>query len=54
MVEAGLDAGLLLIPAPSARRGVWGVPVPTDTAGVERIRVDVTTRRPVARVELRA
>lgn len=52
MVEAGLDAGLLLVPArmPDGSCGVFLVA--SDADGVNRVRVDVTTGRPVARVEL--
>ena len=52
MVEGGLDAGLLIIPAklPDGTCAVFLVPADAD--GVQRISVDVTTRRPVARVEL--
>lgn len=53
MVEAGLDAGLLLVPARLPDGSCAIFLVPSDADGVERIRVDVTTRRPVARVELR-
>jgi len=52
MVEAGLDAGMLLIPAKTADGSCAVFLVSTDAAGVTATRVDVTTRRPVARVEL--
>jgi alkylation response protein AidB-like acyl-CoA dehydrogenase len=52
MVESGIDAGLLLVPARMADGSCAVFLVSADADGVERIRVDVTTRRPVARVEL--
>lgn len=52
MVEAGLDAGLLVIPARTADGACAVFLVPADAAGVALDRVDVTTRRPVARVTL--
>lgn len=53
MVEAGLDAGLFLIPARMADGSCAVFFVPADAGGLGIVRVDVTTRRPVARVELR-
>lgn len=53
MVDAGLDAGLLLIPARTDDGSCAVFLVASDASGVSRVRVDVTTRRPVARVELR-
>ncbi|MDW3217797.1 MAG: acyl-CoA dehydrogenase family protein [Acidimicrobiales bacterium] len=52
MVDAGLDAGLFLMPAklPDGSCGVFLVPA--DAPGVSLERVEVTTRRPVARVTL--
>ncbi|MEM7140877.1 MAG: acyl-CoA dehydrogenase family protein [Actinomycetota bacterium] len=52
MVEAGLDAGLLVIPAKMADGSCSVFLVPADADGVSLDRVDVTTRRPVARVTL--
>jgi len=52
MVEAGLDAGLLIIPAKTPDGACAVFLVPADAAGVTATRVDVTTRRPVARIEL--
>lgn len=52
MVEAGLDAGLFLVPAKMADGSCAVFLVPADTDGVSLDRVDVTTRRPVARVTL--
>jgi alkylation response protein AidB-like acyl-CoA dehydrogenase len=52
MVEAGLDAGLFLIPARMADGTCAVFLVAADAPGLERVRVDVTTRRPVARLEL--
>jgi len=54
MVEAGLDAGLLLVPAKMADGSCAVFLVATDADGVSLTSVDVTTRRPVARVELSA
>ncbi|MEQ8840766.1 MAG: acyl-CoA dehydrogenase family protein [Acidimicrobiales bacterium] len=52
MVEAGLDAGLFVVPAalPDGSCGVFLVSADTD--GLSLTRVEVTTRRPVARVDL--
>lgn len=52
MVEAGLDAGLFLMPARLADGSCAVFLVPADADGVGLMRVEVTTRRPVARVEL--
>jgi 3-oxocholest-4-en-26-oyl-CoA dehydrogenase beta subunit len=52
MVEGGLDAGLLLIPAKLADGSCAVFLVSADADGVERTRVEVTTGRPMARVEL--
>ena len=51
MVEAGLDAGLVVVPArlPDGSCGVFLVP--TEEAGLERTRIEVTSGRPQARVE---
>ena len=51
MVADGLDAGLILVPA-RLDDGSCGVfLVPADSAGLSAIRVEVTTRRPQARIE---
>jgi 3-oxocholest-4-en-26-oyl-CoA dehydrogenase beta subunit len=52
IVEAGLDAGLLLIPAKLADGSCAVFLVDAESAGVDRIRVEVTTGRPMARIEL--
>jgi alkylation response protein AidB-like acyl-CoA dehydrogenase len=52
MVEAGLDAGLVLIPAKMPDGSCAVFLVSTEAEGLTRTRVDVTTRRPVARLEL--
>lgn len=52
MVEAGLDADVLLVPAKLPDESCAVFLVPTDAAGLDRIRVEVTTRRPQARVDL--
>ncbi|MAJ89109.1 MAG: acyl-CoA dehydrogenase [Acidimicrobiaceae bacterium] len=52
MVDQGLEAGLLVVPA-RLDSGLVGVfLVPTDADGVTRQRVEVTTGRPQARVAL--
>ena len=52
MVEAGLDAGLFVVPARLPDGSCAVFLVDADADGVTRTRVEVTTRRPVARVEL--
>ncbi len=52
MVEAGLDAGLFVIPAKMPDGSCAVFLVPARTEGVQLTRVEVTTRRPVARVDL--
>ena len=52
MVADGLDAGLVVVPAKLADGSCGVFLVPTDAAGVERIRIEVTTTRPQARIEL--
>ena len=52
MVEAGLDAGLLLIPARMVDGSCGVFLVDAEADGVHRIRVEVTTGRPMARAEL--
>ena len=52
MVEAGLDAGLFVIPAKMPDGSCAVFLVPAGTEGVQLTRVEVTTRRPVARVDL--
>jgi alkylation response protein AidB-like acyl-CoA dehydrogenase len=52
LVEAGLDAGLLLVPAKLADGSCGVFLVPSATDGVVLTRVEVTSGRPQARVEL--
>ena len=52
MVDGGLDAGLLLVPARIENAGVGVFLVPADADGLDRRRVDVTTGRPQACVTL--
>ena len=52
LVAGGLDAGIALVPVRLDGGGVGVFIVPTDTEGLERIPVEVTTGRPEARFEL--
>lgn len=52
LVDGGLDAGLLLVPAELYDGGVGVFLVPTDTEGVSIESVEVTTGRPHAMVSL--
>ena len=52
LVAGGLDADVALIPARLDDGGVGVFLVPTDTEGLERLTVEVTTGRPEARFEL--
>ena len=52
LVAGGLDADVALVPARLDGGGVGVFLVPTDTEGLERVPVEVTTGRPEARFEL--
>lgn len=52
MVEAGLDAAVMLVPARLPDGGCGVFLVPADADGVELTRIEVTTTRPQARVDL--
>ena len=52
MVDQGLEAGLLVVPARLDNGSVGVFLVPTDADGVTRQRVEVTTGRPQAHVTL--
>ena len=52
MVDQGLEAGLLVVPARLDNGSVGVFLVPTDADGVTRQRVEVTTGRPQAHVAL--
>ena len=52
LVAGGLDADIALVPARLDDGGVGVFVVATDTEGLERIPVEVTTGRPEARFEL--
>jgi len=52
MVDGGLDATLLLVPAELADGGIGVFLVPSDSEGISIERVEVTTGRPQAGVQL--
>ncbi len=52
LVAGGLDADIALVPARLDDGGVGVFIVPADTEGLERLPVEVTTKRPEARFEL--
>lgn len=52
MVDGGLDAGLLLVPAVRDDGSVGVYMVPTETDGLAREQVEVTTGRPQAHITL--
>jgi len=52
LVAGGLDADIALVPARLDNGEVGVFLVPTDTGGLERLAVEVTTGRPEARFEL--